>query len=93
LNTSSNFCGTSQEKLNKSYSPVKNGEEEKSNKDPLLEKLIEYNFSTKLTSMCFEFSEDLLCIGFSDGKIECFKIEIEPIIQKDGDSTKATVFT
>ena len=43
----------------------------------MLEKLIEYNFSAKLTSMCFV--EDFLTLGFSDGKIEAFKLEIESI--------------
>jgi hypothetical protein len=59
---------------------LKKGEEEvKDETDRLLEKLIEFNFSTKLTCMCYESNDATLSIGFTDGKIECFKIEIEQI--------------
>jgi hypothetical protein len=57
----------------------------------LLEKLIEYNFSAKIT--CMFMLDDLLSMVFADGKIETFKIEIENIEEEQKSTTAFTSAT
>lgn len=50
--------------------------EEAASREPVTERLLEFVFSSKIRALSFH--QDLIILGFKDGKIETFQLKIEP---------------